>query len=96
MKNNIQTEKILNSIENSSKAQASEAFLLKMEQLAVQYVKISNKISWQSLIGIAASLLLLISINITMMKKMSVDKSESINPSIENYNLIPTTNLYHE
>ena len=90
------TQTILNSLDEANKAMPSESFLLKMEALVLAYQQVEEKFSRKTLLSIAASLLLLISINTLLLTQNN--QKDSASPVIEEqaYNLIPAKSIYHE
>ncbi len=68
-----------------------------MEQVALAYSAKINSFSRQTLIGIAASFLLLATINIYAIGKYNnVISSTQEESSEESYNLVPTNSIYNE
>lgn len=98
MTNENNTDKIIDALDRMHKAEPSEIFLLKMEQLALKYTAVADKISVNALLGIAASFLLLLMVNMVILKK-STTITETSNTEItdsDTYHLIPTKSLYNE
>ena len=91
------TENIINALNTSRKAVPSEGFIFRMEQVALAYSAKVSTFSRQTLIGIAASFVLLVTVNI-----YAVDKYNDLKSSIqqasseESYNLVPTNSIYNE
>jgi len=91
------TDTIIDALNNSRKAMPSEAFVLRMEKVALAYRAKVSSFSKQTLLGIAASFLLLITINIYAVGKYNSAQSNNIEESSEeSYNLVPTNSIYNE
>ena len=91
------TENIINALNTSSKAVPSEGFITRMEQVAMAYSAKVSSFSRQTLMGIAASFLLLITINIYAVNKYNeVTTSIQDESTEESYNLVPTNSIYNE
>lgn len=91
------TAQIIEGLDASQKAMPSEAFLHRMEQVALAYSSKISAFSKQAIIGIAASFLVLLSVNIYAIneynKLISASQTEV---SDDSYNLIPAKSVYHE
>lgn len=88
---------VLKSLDNAKKAEPSVAFLLKMEAMAKAYVGVQEKIAFKHILGIAASLIILITMNVyTLDKQDNISKDEVFVQAENNYNMIPTKSIYHE
>lgn len=91
------SDKLWNSLENSNKAVPSEDFMLKMENIALAYSQQVASFSTQAMIGLAASFLLLVAVNIYAVSNYNIGNSDS-NESVysESYDLIPTKFIYND
>ncbi len=98
MENHNKPELYINSLDNSRKAEPSEEFLLRMEQLALRYITVVDKISLRAILGIAATFLLLLIVNVMIMKKSTVSSNTQSSGEMHSssYDLIPTKSLYNE
>jgi hypothetical protein len=86
---------ILNALEQSTKAQPSEALLLKMENIALAYSAKVASFSRQAALGIAASFLILMVVNIYTVNKYYVKGTETnLTDTADIYNLVPTKSIY--
>lgn len=91
------TENIINALNTSRKAVPSEDFISRMEQVALAYSAKVSSFSRQTLIGIAASFVLLVTVNIYAVDMYNdLTSSTQQESSEESYNLVPTNSIYHE
>ena len=98
MENHKNADKILESLDHSRRAVPSDEFLQKMENLAIRYTAVVDKVSLSTIVGIAASFTLLIMINMMVLNKSndtSAEQSFTTNTT-SSYDLIPTKSLYNE
>ena len=88
-------ERYMDALDQVERTVPSEAFLQRMEGMAVEYVSRSTP-SRIFVLGIAASLLLLVTLNIYVVSRINVNTDNS--QSVQSYydNIIPINSLYHE
>ena len=95
--NNKKNTEIMEALDKSRKAMPSDAFLTKMEELAVAYSNKISSFSKQTMFGIAASFLLLVVGNVYVVNQSQAPVENQIEePAAENYTLVPTKLLYDE
>ena len=95
-RNNV--DKLLESLEQSRRAEPSAEFLLRMENLALRYTSVVDKVSLSAMMGIAATFLLLLMVNMMILSTSDNSTSEQSSTDIASlsYDLIPTKSLYDE
>lgn len=97
MENQDKINRLIDCLETSRKIEPSSEFLLKMENIALRYSTVIEKVSLRALMGIAATFLVLIMVNLMIITKSNNQISE---PTIDNtatsYDLIPTKSYYYE
>ena len=97
MENQNNADKITESLEHCRRAEPSEEFLQKMENLALKYTAIVDKVSLRAIVGIAASFLLLLMVNMMIVSKSGTTIIDQSTTEIaSSYDLIPTKSLYYE
>lgn len=98
MENKNKVDKLIESLDQSRRAMPSAEFLLKMENLALRYTAIVDKVSLNTIMGIAASFTLLLMVNMMILKKLNNSTLEQSTTEIResSYDLIPTKPLYNE
>ena len=97
MENEKFAEEILNGLESSKRAMPSEAFLKRMESMADAYINVVERFSKRTILGIAASLLILISANIYVVANCSSAKENTSVASVNSgYDLMPAKSIYYE
>ena len=76
----------------------STEFLQRMENLALRYTTVIEKVSLNAIMGIAATFLLLLTVNVMIMSKSNASSKGQSSADItsSSYDLIPTKSLYHE
>ena len=91
------TNNILESLEGAKKAMPSEEFLSRMENMAAKYAKVPKRIPIRSLLGIAASLLILVFANVYVLSNQNnAGSSEETAIVYDSYDLIPSKSIYNE
>ena len=90
-------DKLLFALENAEPHTPSDQLLGRLEDLAVNHVEEKDQSSWTYIVGIAASLLVLLSINIWIMQDIAPQTSEAPPQgqfSSQPYDLIPAKSIY--
>lgn len=96
MNNKEIIDNIILSLDSADQAVPSKAFLKRMEQAAQKFHFTSNTISNNTLIGIAASFLLLAMANFYVISEHDSSALIFDESSVQNYELVPTKKLYYE
>lgn len=98
MENKNNADKLIKSLKHSRRAMPSTEFLQRMENLALRYTTVIEKVSLNAIMGIAATFLLLLTVNVMIMSKSNASSKGQSSADItsSSYDLIPTKSLYHE
>lgn len=98
MENKNKVDKLIESLDQSRRAMPSADFLLKMENISLRYTAIVDKVSINTIMGVAASFTLLLMVNMMILKKSNDSTLErsKIEITESSYDLIPTKSLYNE
>ena len=95
MKDMNNTEQIIAALERVQRAEPSIDLLKRMENLAVKYSNKINSFSRETIIGMAASFLILFAVNIYAVNKYNTNKSnQAAETEMASYNLVPTKSIY--
>lgn len=91
---------IMNELDTASKVTADEDFIIRMQKLAIEQSMVKSKVSKSMLVGIAASLLILFSMNIWIYTSAYNTKGQtelaSTDDTREGMYLIPTNFIDYE
>ncbi len=86
---------VINALDQAERARPSEAFLVRMENMALAYSSKLNAYSRQTLVGIASACLLLFAANIYAVNNyQSQDTTTNQSSAESSYILVPTKLLY--
>ena len=98
MENKNNADKLIKSLNHSRRAMPSTEFLQRMENLALRYTTVIEKVSLNAIMGIAATFLLLLTVNVLIMSKSNASSKGQSSADItsSSYDLIPAKSLYHE
>jgi len=97
MNRKVQTQQILMALDNAKKALPSEALLQKMESVAVSYSQLSAPLTMKTIVGIAASVMLLLAVNIYAISDSQQQNTETMQTEITSSTyLLPTKYFYNE
>ena len=91
-------DKLIESIEYSRRAMPSAKFMKKIEDLALRYTTVADKVSLSTIMAIAATFLLLLTVNVMIMSKSNISSigQSSYDIASSSIDLIPTKSLYYE
>ena len=89
------TEKIIKALEGAKRALPSNDMIKRMEILAVKYSNKINSFSRKTIIGMAASFLILFAVNIYAVNEYNTKiTQQSTEAEMDSYNLVPTKSIY--
>lgn len=96
MKKEDFSKELLDLLDQYEKPQVATEILKRMEVFALEQISEVKKFPKLTLVGIAASMLLLLSANFMVVQNTSEDSSIAQTQSKTAYDLIPAKSLYHE
>lgn len=94
MKEMNKTERIERALEGAHKVVPPKHVIQRMEDFALAYAKKVNSFSRETLMGMAASFLILLAVNIYAVNVYQSNNSSEIQTESEDYNLMPTKSIY--
>lgn len=97
MKKNINVDRIIKSLDEINKVHPKENFLLSLENEVLSFKRANKTIKMNVVYGIAASLLLLLTINFKIVLDSNLGSTVEVVNAVDNdYTMIPTKILYYE